>query len=690
MSKKKRILKWVGISLGLILFVGYFAFSTFLFKPFEADWEYDVSGLIPRQVDFFVAKAQLNEDFGEFPRLAIADELEANSSWQMFTRSPEYADFMRENEVEQTLADLRLQLDQLPFGLKVLDLFGGKDLAIAGNFKPGGLANSDWAVYGRTGFAGKAAVSMLKYPGVLGLDAQGLVVEELEDATKLTGGQLERPMYVTRVRDVIIAGTSLELVQGAPALERAGGEDSLYLSAGYADHVDLEDREAGNPEAEVIVKLRSMLESLEVTGSWPDVDTDLFAPSFLGRLIQAPSIKNIAGILGFPGGLRIDLHGQFSSERISDFQNRVYRTDGFDNAELMREAARLAPADCALFVYLHGPVTDILKEALASAEPALRSNLDDAIRSTGEYESIDALISELGDALRPRIALIVREQDYGPVTETIQATGEVVQAEAAPGTVFAVTMVTWMASGERSEQTLNQIRDAIGNNPDKFGLQGYDPSKPNDRGYYEFESEGFDTREYWSPFIPGTGLISTMVTDQNHFWMTNHPKMFTTMRRTFYQGQSRGFARLSELPLFRSLVDSGLDSSNLVVWFNPKKAGPTLREMAREWAEENVLNNVDYGTLRRQEEANILRAEFQGRAKAELSQPENDRLESIVDNAIIDWREEFRDQQAPALAADRQRRVDFMESAEAMLFMLDLDPSEFSLAARIVVPLKDR
>ncbi|MDF1838771.1 MAG: hypothetical protein P1V35_12945, partial [Planctomycetota bacterium] len=59
MNRKKRILKITGISLLAILFLGYFAFSTFLFKPFEKAWPHSLAGLIPRQVDFFLYQENL-------------------------------------------------------------------------------------------------------------------------------------------------------------------------------------------------------------------------------------------------------------------------------------------------------------------------------------------------------------------------------------------------------------------------------------------------------------------------------------------------------------------------------------------------------------------------------------------------------------------------------------------------------
>ncbi|HPF13834.1 MAG TPA: hypothetical protein PLJ12_06175, partial [Planctomycetota bacterium] len=135
MSIKKRIFKIAGISLAVILFLGYFAFSTFLFKPFESAWPHAIAGLIPRQVDFYLAKDGLKYDFAEFPELAAWKSIAGTKGWQTWSNSPEFADWSKKNHLDQLLADIRQQTAQLPLGLTPLDVFGGKEVAVAGHFQ---------------------------------------------------------------------------------------------------------------------------------------------------------------------------------------------------------------------------------------------------------------------------------------------------------------------------------------------------------------------------------------------------------------------------------------------------------------------------------------------------------------------------------------------------------------------------
>ncbi|MEY2784352.1 MAG: hypothetical protein RL277_556, partial [Planctomycetota bacterium] len=68
---KSFLLRILLIVSGVLLFAGFFAFTTFFYSPFESDLEVDLAAVAPRDVDFFVARADLQGVIGEFPRLAI-------------------------------------------------------------------------------------------------------------------------------------------------------------------------------------------------------------------------------------------------------------------------------------------------------------------------------------------------------------------------------------------------------------------------------------------------------------------------------------------------------------------------------------------------------------------------------------------------------------------------------------------
>jgi hypothetical protein len=686
MNRKKRILKIAGLSLVAFLFLGYFAFSTFLFKPFESPWPHSLAGLIPRQVDFFVSKENLQDDFAQFPRLAAMGAIENLDAWDAWLSSPEYEELARKHDFDGMLKNIDTQVEQLPLGLQPLEIFGGKEVAVAGYFSGRGVAQAKWTVSGRVDWAGKMGVAALRYPSLL-QNASGVAYTVMSDEGifSVTGGTLKAPLYVTRVQDVVIIGNDRALVAKAPNLRDVGGTNSLAISAPYNDQIKKVEARTDSKGVQVKLDVGKAFAAFGVNGPWPDIKSSRFSQAFMGRLIQAPSCQDVLGLIRFQQGLQVDLSGAFSSESVTPFQSRLYRVNGFDRSKMLRDAARMAPADCVLFAYMHGPVTDLLREVFASVEPAMRANFEDAIKSTGHYKSLDELLDALGSSLRNRLALIVRENDYGGVVAKNNA-GQEFPAETDGQPVFAITLVTW-TDGESSHTKLDDIRDMIGRNPEKFGLQGYDSANPNDTGYYVFDSDGFPTREFWSPFIPGTGMMATMITDQGHFWITNHERMFSTIRQTYYQGESRGYPRLSELPEFRIQAENALDSANLMVWLNPRRAAPTLRKLARQWARDNAGSNIDWRQERKRTERTVLKESFNGSSIGSLSPGDVDEVQAEVDSRLASWGDKLIADNVPRLLAQKEREIAYMESMSSFLFMLKLDPKSFRLALRASVPM---
>lgn len=679
---KRRWVKILVITLSLVSFVGYFAFATFLFPPHEGAWKYNLAALIPRDVDFYLGKSGLQRDFSEFPRLAVMDRVEQTQAWQSLEFSPEFETWKRENAIDEQLAELRTQLALIPLGIEPLSIFGGKAVALAGYFEGSALEEADWAVYGRLNWAGKLGIAALSYPGLLGFENAGITATEEGGVVSLSGGQLQRPLHIARVRDVGIISTKLELAQAALDLAARSGEESLYLSADYGDNIDSVDRSPMRDEIEVIVDMRDLLPILsrslgQSLDPWPDTRSDRFAPAFLGRIFQAPATKKVLGVIGFDEGFSIDLHGTFSSEKISDAQRSIYSRPGFSHADILREVAILAPADTAMFVYIHGPIHVLLDQVFASVEPALRSNLEDAFRQTGRYNALSEVIDDIASSLNNRLALVVRANDYALEMVEDPETGE--RTYAGPPNdgqpVFSVALITWYSD----EQKLVELRNIIGQHPSIFGLQGAD----GDTGYYRHSVANFETNEFWAPLIPGTGVVATMNTFK-HSYISNVHEMLRLLVKTATQA---GYPRLSGRPDFRALLESTIPSANMLVWVNPAEAAPTLRSQAKYNADRNATRGIDWGRRRAEEEAKHVARLFPGRSRTSLNEAEREQLDQVVSPAMIQLRRELIATRAPQLEAEQNRVIDYFESASAILAVLQLEPRDYRLSVRVVTPL---
>ena len=672
MSLRTRILRIALIVLGLVLFVGYFAFSTFLFNPLESDLEADVAALAPRDVDFFFAKADLADVFDPFPELAARDRIEKHPAWQAWARSPEYAALDRELAIEKTLGELRAATAQLPLGLDPLDVFGGRDLAVAGYFRVADLAQADWAVYGRANWAGKLAAEALRYPGAIGLAKQGITATVEDAHVALRGGQLSREVCVARIRDVVVVATKKELVLAAHDLVSKAYADSFYQSATYADHIQNANREAAHDELEIYVNTRKLLENLQFKRSWPDVKSQDFLPAFAGRLFQLGGVKTAIGVLGIDEGIALDVHGELSWELLTPDQAKLYRTRGFDRDQILLDVAKLAPADTSLFLYGHAPIGDLLRLMLASAEPALKTNLEDAFRNTGKYQSLDQLINELDASLKDRFALIVRPNDYPPDPDGPPHNDDPVPA---------IMLVLWT----RNVEAIQNLRRTIGDQGPKFGLQGRNPGEP---GFFKHSEAGFETREYWSQFVPGTGIIISG--DRGELTIvTNALGMLGHVAKTYDVGGDK-YPQLAEEPRFQALVGSSLPRGNALVWANPKTLAPILRAQAQRIAEDSIV--IDWKLERARVEAEVLRESFPGKQRSSLTPEEQAQLDSIVDPKLDLVRARIKSEQVPAKMAEQERLVQYAEAVTSALAMLAFDPKTkaFDLSVRLTAPLPAR
>jgi hypothetical protein len=670
MSRKSRLIRILLVLLGLFLFVGYFAFSTFLFNPFESRLGVDVAGLVPRSADFFVARARLGDVFSDFPTLAVEADLKKTAAWRAFSDSPEQEALAAKLNWDALMEEIRRSTGQLPVGLNPLDVFGGEDLAIAGQFQGARLEDAEWAVYGTLNNTGKLAIELLAYPGLLNLEAQGIQVTELDEFVTLNGPAFNVPLHVGRVLDVAVISNSAELVSQAIDLEARQFNDSFLASSTYNDHIAVVERSARLDELEVFVNARQLMETMKISGAWPNAKSQDFLPALMGKFFQLATVNQVAGVLGLDEGVQLDLHGSLSTELMTPLQTRTYRRRASSGVEILDEAAVFAPADTSLFLYIKCNMGDLLSQVVGSLEPDARALIEDTFQKTGKYTSLQQVIDELDSALLDRCVLVIRDNDYpadpeGPPHDTQQ--------------VPAVGLIMWLAEG--GGQKIVALRDLIGGMGPRIGLAG---KQPGHSGYYRNEVGGHEIREFWSPSIPGTGVVATGNTGEicilaNSFQMVNH------LHKTWTQGAPT-FPRLSERPDFATLARSSKFGANLAVWMEPESAVKTLEKQARRRAEDSI--QIDWAFERTQMENRVLREDFGGRKKQQLGQVEKGDFESKVDARLTEMETTIKTQQIPLRMEQYEREFAYMRAVRGALLMLALDPKEFDLSVRMIAPLE--
>jgi hypothetical protein len=533
-------------------------------------------------------------------------------------------------------------------------------------------------------------VSLLRYPGLTGLAEQGLSVSQEGEVFTLTGSSLKKPIHVARYLDVVVAGTSAKLVAEAIRLPLTGGDESLWQAAPYDEHIlKLPHRDEARRDFEVLLDVRALREKWKMTKPWPNPAEQSFLPAFLGRLFQVGSANRVFGVVEFDSGVNVDLRGEFSSELITSEQARFYRARSFDH-KAIEEIARAGHEDTTFFAYLQGPIGTLLELAVQSMEPALRDNLTSLFVSTGGYRTLDQLITDLDAGMHDKAALFVRPNDWSYERDYKRDANGQVEMGAdgkpvydgppfTPANVFAWTLVVW----NENEQKLIDLRELIGTNGEKFGLQG---RGPGDRGYYRYQISGnLQTREFWSRTIPGTGHIATINLPE-HMMVSNRYMMLDDLTQNILQRRSRS-GRLTDRADFMSLLGEMPPAGNVFIWANPRSGLEVLTAQAREAAERKVRDSIDLGQKRRELDAVVRRELVQGKPRNQLTADEQTRVDTELDRRVATYRDEVVAQNTSGALAEAERQTTYLGSLSGFMTLLNLDEKSFQLSVRAITPL---
>lgn len=658
--------------LAVFVFTGFFAFATFLFSPFESDYPYDVASLVPRDVDVYISKAELARDFEPFPEPVFAANLLASKSGQALARTVLYRDLLQRIDVSDEVDEIRAQLAQLPLEVELLDLFGGEDVVVGAYLTGGTFETAEWVVAGRIDWKAKLGVALLGHPGLLGLDAQGITVEELEEGgLTLRGGQLTQPISLWRTGDVLVVSNQTKLVQRAQELEANRGQNSFLQSARYADQIQFKGR-AGN-ELELFVDWPAFTRAAKIPTNVPNPNSDEFVSAYFGKLLALHSVRELAGSIAFDRGVTLRLNGPISSEVLTTVQKRIHHRRGVP-VERVHEMARMAPLDTGLFAVLGGSIEDLLEQALLSIEPSARQLVDDAARSVWGYPNATPLLSDVAAALGSRLALIVRNHDYPAKPGDPPNDGAKVPAWCL---VFAVA----------DQSKVEGIQQKIVHNAGQFGFVG------DERGSvftHPDAQTGVDVTEFWSPFVPGTGHLASLVMGGSgqggtYLLVGNHYQLVQDCLRHYYTRANT--QDLASKVNFKTVLNAGLGAASLYLWAEPAMIEATSRALAGQLARDTV--QIDWSIERPRLERRILQEEY-GEAMAvryptDLPAEVQLRLDELYGAAAGAFEREFHAAHTPDFENRYSNTIEALGVVDSLLIQVLLQDKKFDLYLRALL-----
>lgn len=671
----RRLLRYLLTGFVLLILAGLWAFSFFLFNPFEGGYDYPIASLVPRDVDFYAAKAGLARDFDPFPRPVFLDELEKSREGRALLELGlrEELETWQLDRLESEVAGI---LAQMPVEIDPLSFFGGKDLAVAGHFVDGDVANSRWAVYGRTSWLGKLAVALIT-GGFVDLSAQGIAIDPHEQdgetiGARISGGALQKPLYVARILDVVVVASDPAFLAQARTFEDARGQDSLLQSAKYADHIARGERE--RDELELYFDQRALLGKVGQGGTWPDANSREPATALAGRLFQLGALRELIGKASFDRTVTLDLTGELVASALTPFQERLYGTRGFDKNQML-EVASMAPADCGTFLYLHADMGDLLRELVSvfqSIDPAAITNLEDFVRTAWRHDGLGQLIEELDAALRGRVAFFMRDYDWPQEVDGPPSDG-------AP--VHAWALVLWPEDQKRVDQILGVIQQA--DVQDMLKIQG---ATPGSRGLFVNTVQGGGkVTEYWNVLVPGTGHIAHLAMQgrESYFVLTNENRFLGQIFKLYNAGRTdEGLTRLSEDSAFQTWVGSGLGSANFLAWLAPGAMAETTRRVTERKQLESGADFIDWNVERPRIEREVIARDFPTERWPEVSPGNREAFEQKVQEEVDRFQTSFLEREIPALRAASSLRLDAQAALRAGFLQLETDRKSLRILGR--------
>ncbi len=497
----KKLLRNLLILVALLGFTGFFAFSTLVWNPFEGRVA-ELRAAVPRTVHFFAAKADLSADFEDFPRPWFWSAVEESPAYARIRTGSLFHTVLKERGGERMLAaieDAKDRLASVPvLGLDLLDDFIGTEAAVAGRFRKQGPPA--WCLYTRVGWKVRAAFGLLRFaavrarvPGLAVAGGDGAIYE-LRQATGPA-------VFVTLVKDLLIAGDDLDLVRRSRALATGDSEeDALVASSDYQDFVVARLSEWSERNDLVPNALECELDLHALAEAWPGLarfaepgPDDPMELRLLNRFVNVKAMYRAWGSFVFaPDGLAMLLSFVLDRRALSPEQVRFQTQMPGHKERWLKRAMLNVPSSAAVAAFLRIPPAAFFEQVFASLDEDTRSLINEGIASTGRQGGFRELVRGIAASLDPSVVVVVRDNDYGKLNVDFKV--------AVPSPAPAVAWI--FEVDPRGEKRLDRLLDWFETNRTAFGFSV--------KTYYlKAGNRNLKlVKEFPNPQVPGTGEIA--------------------------------------------------------------------------------------------------------------------------------------------------------------------------------------
>ncbi|MEO0479075.1 MAG: hypothetical protein AAF196_06310 [Planctomycetota bacterium] len=679
----RKLFKRLGIIVATLVVLVVIGITAFVFDPFESGVD-DMRRMVPADVDFFLRKDDLADDLGEFPAPAFFEDIENSRAWRDLRKGQTVADLRRDLlDYEAQLKDIAVQIEAGSGGfVSLVDDVVGDEVIFAGRMQGRELADAAWCAYMRVSWKIRAGVGMLDWDSVRSgvVDGGGPTITPRDDGIFTIETAGEPPMFLGRHRDCLMVANDETLLLDSMGIPdnpeaRPFGTSSLYRDKILSRIEDWRGvtgvSEEGTNAMEMFVRTNALFDHVEFDDGWPDANhPDSVEQRVLSSFLNLKSFKDLGGSFLFEqdsltwlGDIRIDQNAH------SSFQTDFFRAEPQERRVWLDPFFTLVPREACAAAALRVPAADFLREMAAAIDPEIRREIDQLIKSTGRYESLDGLVETLRPSLRDRIGVVFkRQQDPNQFNTEGAERIETYDPSADPD----VAWVFWL-----DDRFRGQVRNLI-----RFMQEQHRT--------FEFRltdlpivnaASGDVAQEFNSPNIPATGqLVACLFRD--FFIFSNSGGLV----RNMVQAQLDS-SHLGNMKAFQPIEAELGQKLNGFVWLN----GPRLVEVAEDQVtflveEADVPDPGWMVDVRGEIEAQVLRNSYPGiRSSSSLRPDQQDEFEDKVTEAMSRrWGRDREGFLGPAIADIRENQA-FMRLVDRAFMQIELGPRELRWKARALL-----
>lgn len=652
----------------------YFTWTIMFFSPFEESFG-NIEYIIPRDVDFYVSKVDLDDDFDEFPAPRVLQELKVNREWREFQETAQFKELSGGKSIDDRLTEIRASIKDIP--LDPLEDFLGREVAVAGTFGPPGKDNTFLAFF-RGSWKAKFVFELMTWDFIRGMAPDPVIADSTAEFDQrgfitlvLADGQ-GTTFYLKRCTDLIIAGNDEKLIADVAELVDLG-RNSIDLSLGgsqaFVDKIT-----AVTHEGEELVDFHINLNNFFKRATFDDtlkannIDfsvmtaMDMFNPDFF---------RDLTGTVNLEDSLVLTARSEINKQNVQEADEAGF----FDQGSLelqagMTELASMLPPDVFLAGCAKLRLQHFLTTLEKNLEPDLRTLINDLVREggrhsikwklTGTWELIDYFDRMFGTkvyfALRPR----AKDKPIIPFEQPLPSMALIFEIADPERLDLLEEVIINLQDNRRQAFDISQFKN------DWYGcnIKILDPKGIEE----ELEVIAF-TRMGGKHFVISTS--SDFIREIVQAWARPEPRL-----------------ELEGLDKYKRAAGLFPKHGNLAVYLEMEGFRGALRDYSVFWGHLQIEQTPEQVQAERQRVRQRVSRELGFAGRRELSQADEERLVETVDEEMLRLLEARMESEVPGHAAAFLERFVWLDLFRSFSIAVNVQPHSIDLGIQVETVLE--